>query len=787
VTMFTTDKDLRKAVPKKAAVRSTTTAKASDSSILPTVQIGNAAPKETEDIVETAKRERQLRQLNREYTSFALKIQSWWRGRHTARVWIQKENAAFIKGISDIEQLNNMMKARSITFIPPLNSAFNVLKWLLYASRRPKTNKTTFDNLPRFCKFVWTPLIEVDEPAKNILCESERKWSGVPIRALVLNFLSLLFKELFRNSELSSENSKILLKSIETALFPHPEANASIKSAAASLRSLILTENFLVDLREHFVSIPMYKKIIKMTSLEEVYHFFPQISNFNSACDVSGRFKSFLYHKSHQVINANAVFSILFELFTAELTNKNDRKLLSLLVDHILTIPLLFLFIQNDILFNKLILLEKRLDFVVFLVKYLLENEPQHPIKQSSSPLSPHAKHRFIDSLMRDSYDSVLQVAKGYFLLGNLFSIFPRCFDSLEGEMINHNNVKLMEKFRFEFYHLYLDLCRVILIEYPISGILQANVGICWKKTGATYAAIGIPYMLTVLVLHIYEIKTLEKLFSLLFPTFIHSNKQNLVNWEPYATRSEQQEIENALEANSSFSMIKTQFEDTGKSTWLFQPSKWASKLGFGKSSAAASSSPSPNASVNRPKSTSSNSSTWLSYLGLGKEDNTSNSNSSKNQEAKGLLDDSSTIRDKDKAINRLESLTSPELFNKVVNVLLILALNGGNSKMDSLPWKALSFLTFSLPSIPYLWLYLQQECICSTNLTNNISRLMNSYQPERHLFILNNQTDLQQPFNVVFLLTTIFRLYLIAMDDTELYKDSVSCEIFVCCILFLF
>lgn len=110
---FCSDKDLRKG----AGVRQT---KKVSSNISGSTEVKKDEALKSENVVEKARLQRELRAKGREERAFCVRIQSWWRGRSSASKITAQMRNEFDRKLSDILNLSVMLLNKNkIVFIPP--------------------------------------------------------------------------------------------------------------------------------------------------------------------------------------------------------------------------------------------------------------------------------------------------------------------------------------------------------------------------------------------------------------------------------------------------------------------------------------------------------------------------------------------------------------------------------------------------------------------------------------------------------------------------------------------
>jgi hypothetical protein len=97
-----------------------------------------------EDVVETAKIERELRKLQREQRVYVVKIQAWWRGRLSSFRYILELKGNVDKRLADIENLARMLSQKGgVTFVPPADIAIVLCRSLLAFGMKGKEVRFT--------------------------------------------------------------------------------------------------------------------------------------------------------------------------------------------------------------------------------------------------------------------------------------------------------------------------------------------------------------------------------------------------------------------------------------------------------------------------------------------------------------------------------------------------------------------------------------------------------------------------------------------------------------------
>ena len=118
--MFTTDKDLRKAVPKRNVINKPL--KISNNALSSTsFSVRGDQSGDSTSIVEIAKKDREQRAHQREMTIFIIRIQSWWRSKYAAHKWYCEIFTTLSAKFSDIDKVYAM---EYLDLLPLLKYAF---------------------------------------------------------------------------------------------------------------------------------------------------------------------------------------------------------------------------------------------------------------------------------------------------------------------------------------------------------------------------------------------------------------------------------------------------------------------------------------------------------------------------------------------------------------------------------------------------------------------------------------------------------------------------------------
>lgn len=97
------------------------------------------AKKLTKDqLVERAKNERLSRHAAREQSVFAVKIQSWFRGRYSARNHFKLIDGNLHRKLEDIIKLHNALATKNVKFCPPVVISYQLTCLCVYLHRKEK-------------------------------------------------------------------------------------------------------------------------------------------------------------------------------------------------------------------------------------------------------------------------------------------------------------------------------------------------------------------------------------------------------------------------------------------------------------------------------------------------------------------------------------------------------------------------------------------------------------------------------------------------------------------------
>lgn len=799
--MFTSDKDLRKVAPKKTgkSVSSQQVNKSSGSSVINPGIEGAASislnpTRVAENIVDHAKKERELRQQKRQQVIYVTLVQSWWRGRHSANLFRRNLFMSIVKKLADVENLARLLNSKGITFIPPLDSTISLLREVNYFWRHGQRFIFIESLLLPFSRLVLLPVTSSPDKTKNLLalCARDERLSTDLQRfmlELVGNLSSL-------PETLPSDASKLMLLTLRTIVLPSSASDALDQDPLIQQwRQRFVSQDLFKQARLVFTRHSSYRRNLKITSWEEFYEQYSSLQYHSySAEEFFVQMKSLLFRGKEGEIHA-FVFDSVFSLLV-DVTRHCKSERLPWFIEHVLTIPLLTCMVSNKKIQSKLFAIssdksDESLILISDIMQYLY------------SPASSNSSFTRIEAFMYEIGEdyvvlkSMVQLRRGYFILGNLLSCTPLIFKCMDLTHLS-SRIKTL-KFTSSAWEVagdraltmvgkVLELMDFLFFHFPLPGILQGNAGVIWHRSGTAHTAVGIPFLFTVQILQIYDITALRCLFLLLFPNY-SDGQDRALNWDLFAIAKELKEIETASTTNSSYTMIQQQLEDSKASTaplWL-QPSKWAAKLGLNNLVAQFTSTTSATTASSSSASAVDKNSSWFSSLFGG-------GNKPANAVPTAISPSSQHSSKEAAKIEVLEVLLPPVMVNRLVNTLLMLVINGNLSKMDSIPWRATSYLTFSLPTIPSLWFLLQQQHIKSNNRTNNVLRFALSFQPEAHYFILDDATFYSAtslgggnrkkissikarfplPFSLAYLLASLLRLYLVALDDVEFYDQQV-------------
>ncbi len=158
---FASDKDLRKAVPKKA-IAPKPKVKTADLTETPIILTSST------NVVEQAKAEREQRQLKRDLAKHASLIQAWWRGRSISCTYYTKQLAVFDSKISDIDKLNKLLTSKGLpNLVAPPEICINLLSILHVVSLHSKRDCSL--QVVQSVQLLLIPTLSQLDPLKNLM------------------------------------------------------------------------------------------------------------------------------------------------------------------------------------------------------------------------------------------------------------------------------------------------------------------------------------------------------------------------------------------------------------------------------------------------------------------------------------------------------------------------------------------------------------------------------------------------------------------------------------------
>jgi hypothetical protein len=329
-------------------------------------------------------------------------------------------------------------------------------------------------------------------------------------------------------------------------------------------------------------------------------------------------------------------------------------------------------------------------------------------------------KNLWIEELEQgvDNYD----VSELQYLIANVISLFNSSLISklLDAqESFCHEQVKLLSQFLVAFVD-----------KVYISDISNEALKISWKVSGSRMLAMEKPKLF---VLQYTVI--LDRLFLGLLMD--HSARPDITAsscpWQTWVLAKDETDVTTAL-ASSSSTLVNKRLQDS-HSSWF--GSSWATKLGL---------------------------SSMGSLLSSG------NSVLNKSKEGSGIMSWFSSFRTKNvptgetSASSKAASFVLDQhLFTQVVRLLALVLSPASNTKYTSKSWKAVSVLTYSRPMLLLLWFKIQQD-------HKGFEDICSKFNPEE----VKNYTLLSDTFCTLACFLSCLKVYLISLDDIELYDQQV-------------
>jgi hypothetical protein len=166
--MFLNDKDLKKGAPVKKAGLATSAGVSAVASVN-----GNRASSVSSalkgngkdiDIVETAKLERDKRELLRAHTAKAIRIQAWFRGRITCSKFLRSLRSSFDSKLGDIKRLGAVLNMKGVAFIPNPSVVAELTALLLF---RALKDPADYNRTLSFVSLIISPSLSQMELSKN--------------------------------------------------------------------------------------------------------------------------------------------------------------------------------------------------------------------------------------------------------------------------------------------------------------------------------------------------------------------------------------------------------------------------------------------------------------------------------------------------------------------------------------------------------------------------------------------------------------------------------------------
>ena len=733
--MFSTDRDLRKPVPKKGPVtRSVKPQTAGAKALTKTEEtdqqtISHSLSSNRNDIIEVAKHEREARALLREKSSRVVFLQAWWRGRIASSRYYGGLIREVSSKLDDIEKIVSVFvqKGGSSTFVTPpeiamlLVKQFNVISW--------NVRRYTNDLLSRLCRLVVLPSAADLDATKNIVAAQFKADASM---LTLTRFYIVCLRSLLPHAYKSMKSNR------KAGLSPRTEHPIDKNSICQALQALVgahvpFKMKYSVDLRQAF-SHMRQSLAVRHGGLQLFRTYFmhkcgpllTMVATNDSVENTSQRVTTSTRPKV--LSDADHIFTLC--LFLTEMACEDapaaTGDIVRQFVYHIVSVPMLTLLLTADILqaFAQWSL------FHPMLVLLAEPSEVQCPSRPTTGP------------------SSLQVISSGQWVLGNLASLASFAVTPSTSSV-----ARQVEEMNREDMLLYLGACNAWLGAFAVSDILQGRSGIFWQQQGTNSIAVAVPSGLE------------EQLLSLLHPAVLTALSQRVLSsiatpldaaaavegedasgavreqWTAsYGLAEDIKDVAEAL-ASSAYVITHATLKDHQEaSTWF--TAKWAKKITTSISSS------------------------------LGFSSVFASSSAPKVSSTKAEIDS--------KVSAKTSSGKSPDavLIHALCALWALLLPSAANAAPDSLPWKALSQLAFagSVPVLPRLWCFLLDQC------RGNIDGLAKSLVVTVTSESSNGKAahmQSQQHLNVLYSLVAVLRMVLIVLDDSELYEAGVNSCIF--------
>ena len=726
---FTTDKDLRKAVPKvvpkakkNSALTKSSVLNSKPPTSIPSVdEIGKIASKSSfiylfiylysyqvvkfwntgGDIVALARHERVLRESNRALVQSTLLIQRWWRGRSVAVKTIHQIQTSLDSKLLDISKLLSVIPS----FAAPAEVSFLLLRHVLLNTKRSIQLHIHghFIYVTKYCRFLLLPsLAQLDQPSKNIMVVASSDPNKL---SLLVDFFLCCLNSLNSSTskQLPSDDRTLIARSIFELLGGgapfkmkfSKDISTAYDSFRATLRGTISYTFYRSSLRK---SIEYLKSRDLLSAISEVLLKCTTTSlsesgyNTQKRCEPATTVTTGQYQNAFGAVNEPDFLVAAYIMFMRR--ESDFSRTVELLSIPMITLMLSPSFVENFLFHTALstssnricllLLLDSVFDYEMFRARYNISANTCHP-----------------------------HIPNAFWILGNILSFSQYCLSSAPSTHLTDGDLKL-----------YLDTCTIWLMENPMNDILLGRKGITWARSGSSMTAVAIPDGLENQVLSLLNGDVIRYLSNRYLSTVWFSSE----GWDSVASSKDMEEIQSALSSNS-YVMTKSALKHVEQeNTWF--TSKWARKL-----------TSSFVETINAPFSTAFQATKSASgSLGM------------KSSEGANLT-----------------------MVGSLCRLWAILLTQASMATNDSLPRKALMTLAFSGGTIERLWAAFLLSCgLDSDGFARNhsIDRFVLVSSDKRHAAV-DSVTDC---FAILICFVALFRAHLLALNDSELYDKGVSC-----------
>lgn len=717
--MFTSDKDLRKAVPKKAAPVRPVRQAASNANPTVFAAVSDSFNSRTDstsagnDIVEHAKRQREARANQREVTAVALCVQSWWRGRHAGRKYYEALTQSIAGKLSDIEKISTLLEAKGSTFVMPPNICFDLVRQCLVLGVWSPCNVLRVLN--KLCKYAVMPSVSELDAAKNVIVFQLQKDGHMR----TLTSLYCLILRVLQSSAVKTTG--IRTKSVSTKDAPSHAAlsqclqmlvgahapykmkfSAELDSAFQAMRMALLGRcNILHHFRPYFATCGE--------------HFLSKTNDGEQLISVSSNGGTSIRsacQDSNDGVFAACVF--LVEASTQTAATVNDC--VKMFIFHIFSVPMLTLLLSTEAM-------------VAFSQGRLFAEMVRAMARPAEVSLPGRAT---------DGPSAGRVISAGQWVLGNLAALSEPLLDRTTA-----TKTESSAPLDADLLRTYLLTCTAWLSAYCLPELLCGRSGIIWQRQGANSIAVAVPCGLEEQILTLISPRVLSELSQRIMQPITCPSDNNtstleaqISEWEAsFVIPADLKDITQALSSSAYVVTHATLKDHQEASTWF--TAKWAKKI------------------------TSSITSS-LGFNSFGSSSSGSSGQAKKVEQVNSKLSASEA-----RASSGVEEDT--QLVSALCGLWELLLPSAACSPPESLPWKALSQLAFSGAVVQKLWCFLLHQ-------QADMDAFASSFKTTWH----NDPADRKgakwrDSMRVLFCLVSVLRMVLIVLGDSELYDDGVG------------